>query len=203
MNKCLRKSVFLLFDSHFFCSLSQPLFLVFFWCVCSHLRWGYMSHLFPLGVTVMEPSSHCVHPKFPFQDACYSKPYLVKNKPQKMRCDVEEKRWSREGEEGGEWSEQMWKSCSMLRLAHLDIHWMWQTVVRTIQKGLETDSQGSKDWVFMPQFNNQHWRVLTLAPGMGQAEMSENVTYTEQTMFSMVPITSYNSRTEPDQLANV
>lgn len=128
------RSMFLLFGSHFLCCLSlTPLRSLCFWCGCSRFCWGYMSHLFPLGVTVMEPSSHCVHPEFPFQDASYSEPYLVKNKPEKMKWDVEEKRWSR-GERGG--AEQMWKGCSALCLAHLDICRMWQTVLKTAQKVL-------------------------------------------------------------------
>lgn len=44
----------------------------------------YMTHLFPQVVTVMKPSSHCVHPKFPFQEVSYSKPYLVKNNLKKL-----------------------------------------------------------------------------------------------------------------------
>lgn len=107
MNKCRHKSLFLLFDSHFLCSFfpSPPFFLFFSWCVCSHFCWGYMSHLFPLGVTVTEPSSHCVHPKFPFQDASYSKPYLVKNKPQKMKWDVEMVIQGKRGGREMEWTD--------------------------------------------------------------------------------------------------
>lgn len=113
MGKCRRQSGFLLFGSRFLCllSLTTPLHPLFFWCGWSHFCWGYMSHLFPLGVTLMEPSSHCVHPKFPFQDASYSKPYLVKNKTSKKWDLMLQKSndLEAEGGRGVEWSEQMWK----------------------------------------------------------------------------------------------
>ncbi len=79
---------------------SHPLCSIFFWFYCSHFCWGYMSHLLPLRVTVMKPSSHWVHPKFPFQDASYSKPYLVKNKPLK-KFDERQKKSGDPGEGTG------------------------------------------------------------------------------------------------------
>lgn len=64
-------------------SLSHPaqFFLLWIWLQSWLLR--FHESLIPSGGDTVGPSSHCVHPKFPFQDASYSKPCSAKNKPQK------------------------------------------------------------------------------------------------------------------------
>lgn len=78
------KSGFLSFSFPLF-SFSHPaqFFLLSMWLQSCLLRLH--ESLIPSGGDIVGPSSHCVHPKFPFQDASYSKPYSAKNKPQKIK----------------------------------------------------------------------------------------------------------------------
>lgn len=77
--------VFVVWFSFPLFSFSHPalFFLLSMWLQSCLLRLH--ESLIPSGGDIAGPSSHCVHPKFPFQDASYSKPYSAKNKPEKLK----------------------------------------------------------------------------------------------------------------------
>lgn len=201
-----------LVDVSSFLSLSKlppsPVFFffsIFFWCGCTRFSRGYMSHLFPAGVTASEPSSHCVHPKFPFQDVSYSKPYLVKNKPQTIRWDLEEKLGS--GERGGG-TGMKWTDGEKLLYASFDSSWDSVNVTdcarrRRLPSPFWHEYSGGQilsSHTSVSHLNTSRCFDISFRKSF-DGTLVRNVTYTEQTASSMVPIRSRDSGAESDQLA--